>query len=125
MERLTQWHDGNHAICENESCLEQNCLFVNPCEPAQDIINRLAEYEEAEENGKLFVLPCKIGDTVYWVSLFKRGVRKGVVRAIKISSFGIELEILDDLECVLKKEAEKVYFTRFGAEKALKGADND
>lgn len=31
----------------------------------RDIINKLAEYEDAEEQGKLFVLPCKVGDKVY------------------------------------------------------------
>lgn len=32
----------------------------------RDIINKLAEYEDAEEQGKLFVLPCKVGDIVYY-----------------------------------------------------------
>lgn len=31
----------------------------------QDIIDKLAEYETAEEEGRLFVLPCKIGTPVY------------------------------------------------------------
>lgn len=31
----------------------------------QDIIDKLAEYETAEEEGRLVVLLCKVGDTVY------------------------------------------------------------
>ena len=31
------------------------------------ILNRLADYEDAEEHGRLVVLPCKIGQTVYRV----------------------------------------------------------
>ena len=31
----------------------------------QDIIDKLAEYETAEEDGRLVVLPCKVGQCVY------------------------------------------------------------
>ena len=34
----------------------------------QDIIDKLAEYETAEEEGRLVVLPCKVGDTVYVIA---------------------------------------------------------
>ena len=34
----------------------------------QDVINKLYDYEEAEENGLLLRLPCKVGDTVYYIS---------------------------------------------------------
>lgn len=30
-----------------------------------DITNKLADYEDAEEQGLLLRLPCKVGDTVY------------------------------------------------------------
>ena len=33
----------------------------------QDIIDKLAEYETAEDEGRLVVLPCKAGDTVWMV----------------------------------------------------------
>lgn len=35
--------------------------------PIIDALNRLAEYEDAEEQGLLVRLPCKLGDTVYWI----------------------------------------------------------
>lgn len=31
----------------------------------QQILNRLAEYEDLEEQGKLMKLPCAVGDTVW------------------------------------------------------------
>ena len=37
-----------------------------------DIVNKLAEYEDAEEQGLLLRLPCKIGDAVYRVMADKR-----------------------------------------------------
>lgn len=33
--------------------------------PAKKAVERLAEYEDAEEQGLLVHLPCKVGDTVY------------------------------------------------------------
>lgn len=32
-----------------------------------DIVNRLADYEDAEEQGLLVRLPCKVGDTYYCI----------------------------------------------------------
>lgn len=47
MKRLTMWYNGNHAICENEACSLSNCPFADPiCEQVQNIIDRLAAYEE-------------------------------------------------------------------------------
>ena len=34
----------------------------------QDVINKLYDYEEAEENGLLLRLPCEVGDTLYYIS---------------------------------------------------------
>ncbi|MBQ7491213.1 MAG: hypothetical protein IJT76_01235 [Clostridia bacterium] len=39
----------------------------------QEAINRLAAYEDAEEQGRLVVLPCKVGDTVYIPYVEERG----------------------------------------------------
>lgn len=47
MERLTMWYDGNHAICQNEDCDRPDCPFADPvCKRVQDIIDRLAAYED-------------------------------------------------------------------------------
>lgn len=37
-----------------------------------EIMKKLYDYEEAEENGLLLHLPCKVGDTVYSVSFKKK-----------------------------------------------------
>ena len=39
----------------------ENCQTIN------DVIDKLAEYEDLEEQGRLLKLPCKIGDDVYFV----------------------------------------------------------
>lgn len=48
--------------CNGEGCKDENCIFIS------DVCERLAEYEELEEQGRLLRLPCKVGDTVYVVT---------------------------------------------------------
>ena len=48
-----------------------------------DCINKLGEYEDAEEAGRLIKLPCKVGDTVYWLDGF------GDIRECKVTGFYI------------------------------------
>lgn len=58
---------GNCEIKYRESC----CSLYN-CRNA--LINKLAAYEDAEEQGLLVRLPCKVGDTVYEIDLPEYGV---------------------------------------------------
>jgi len=52
--------------CENELCSE-TCERVEKCEecPINEAIEKLADYEDAEEQGLLFRLPCKPKQIVY------------------------------------------------------------
>lgn len=89
---------------------------------------KLADYEDAEENGLLLRLPCKVGSTVY-------GVRDDVKQVIecKITNMVIcefdryfRLFIFDDgrySNCDLDNIGKTVFFTREEAEQALKGKD--
>lgn len=72
MERLTKRNDKGIAIlnircpegCEHATCSpEEGYQCQHQCE--RDIINKLAIYEDAEEQGLLLRLLCKVGDTVY------------------------------------------------------------
>lgn len=69
MERLTNRNYGEisnagriipystHCI----GCIDENC----DCGIVEDMVKKLADYENLEEQGKLIKLPCKVGDTVY------------------------------------------------------------
>lgn len=48
-------------FCNNCSRGSGNCEYV------KDMIEKLAEYEDLEEQGLLLKLPCKVGDTVYQI----------------------------------------------------------
>lgn len=74
MERLTSYKSDckREMICRYEDCdtCEEYCPHLNEdnCPCLQEILNKLAEYEDLEEQGKLLKLPCVVGDTVWHIS---------------------------------------------------------
>lgn len=84
MERLTErFSNGQAAVygCGN------NCKYdfkycenhLEDCPTINEIYEKLAEYEDLEEQGKLLKLPCKIGDTV-WILKNGKILRNHVVQ---------------------------------------------
>ena len=66
MERLTERDEFGNAdiIGVNSEDLQLNLDFKQ-MNKVTDTLNKLAEYEDLEEQGLLLRLPCKVGDTVY------------------------------------------------------------
>ena len=99
----------------------------------QDIIDKLAEYETAEEEGRLVVLPCKPWDKVYALFIVdvidKKPIYKifqAKVTKITIDRFRVlfSFKTLDEnkynSETTMEAFGETVFLTREEAEKALK-----
>lgn len=64
MERLTNSIDYCQMHCDFGK--EKDCMFSDKSKCYENnMYNRLREYEIAEEQGLLLMLPCKVGDTVY------------------------------------------------------------
>lgn len=83
----------------------ENYVFVSDEHKA---IERLAEYEDLEEQGRLIILPCKTGDTVYIIgSKYRRGYFEDYINTGKF-------DITD-----LPKLGNSVFLTMEEAEKAL------
>lgn len=96
----------------------------------REALNKLAEYEDLEEQGKLLELPCAVGDTA-WI-VFEGEIFECMVSKFDIVRNGIfpMLRINETLETisVSMKTLEKTWFlTREEAESALeaerKGGD--
>jgi hypothetical protein len=86
---------------------------------AKKAVAMLGENQIAEEQGLLLRLPCKVGDTVYWISPFKSGINQGRIENIIMSKFGFDLVILEQAGTIKRRELEKVFLTREAAEEAL------
>ena len=76
-----------------------------------EAIDKLAEYETTEEEGRLVVLPCKVGDIVYKIMCQRDNFDDRPYRII--TSVNFRLDMADDI-------GKTVFLTREEAEKALK-----
>ena len=72
MERLTEKIGNTNCV---KGC-GSNCKYGfqhcskedwENCKTIDDVIDKLAQYEDLEEQGRLVILSCKVGDTVYLV----------------------------------------------------------
>lgn len=130
MERLTENFLGCYQIkgCGNFTCEETcnnvlNCCFC----PISEAINKLAEYENLEEQGLLLRLPCKVGDTVYAIGFNNNRplVYESVVLSILITEKEIDFNVkIDEFEINsrLKQSmfGKTVFLTKAEAEAKLK-----
>ena len=73
-------------LCGIDHECQRDCRKPTPCKIPQ-IITRLANYEDLEEQGRLIKLPCKVGDTIYKQTC--KGVAEYTVYAIIIDQLGI------------------------------------
>ena len=70
MQRLTKWEDDSITYNEKREfeCGEycDSCSQgAGNCKTVENMIKKLATYEDLEEQGLLVRLPCKVGDMVY------------------------------------------------------------
>ena len=104
----------DYAAVKNKVCYEdQNEDYCGAA------IDKLADYEDAEEQGLLVRLPCKdifVGGTFYYIAGTSRGneyIASDTVASIEISD--AKLQIIDSCECCHVE----FWFTREEAEVAL------
>ena len=72
MERLTKtYSDGTHGANDNLPCGENSYTYKGL------LLEALGKYEDAEEQGLLLRLPCKVGDTIYRVNA---GVKEPIIK---------------------------------------------
>lgn len=82
MERLTE-KISEYIQCNNNECRLSYC--DRECEHYKRMVNKLAEYEDAEEQGLLLRLPCKVGDR-FWIIAYSQNTR-----VVEVECVGIEI----------------------------------
>ena len=86
MERLTDKNAvGNYFY---PKCFEKcdglgSSSKCDNCEIMTSVCEKLGKYEDLEEQGRLVILPCKAGDTVYKVNKASRKVTQHKVREVE------------------------------------------
>lgn len=139
MERLTERHENGSAMIKGCGA---NCKYGfahcrkedwENCKTIDDVIDKLADYEDAEEQGLLLRLPCKVGDVVAIVlflpSTGKRYIEQAEVKEINIGKYNLREDIQLKVEPISKRGViYKYYLSEWGdnifstlteAEKAL------
>ena len=89
MERLTFRTELGVSIDKEEDCptcsICCNCdIPPRKCKYISDALEKLADYEDLEEQGRLLKLPCKVGDTVYYINPDKNTINELVVYGFDI-----------------------------------------
>lgn len=143
MERLTKRNDiGNYFY---PKCFEKcgglgASSKCDNCEIMTSVCQKLGEYEDLEEQGRLVKLPCKVGDVVY-AYCDEFGILEYEVDSIVIdkhityqcSAYSEPIgdcpsECLDEIEPDISDFGKTVFLTREEAEaklKELRGGEDD
>lgn len=141
MERLTEKRDGQNVIPlrQDRRTKWSLCSAGMGDAPTQflygDHADKLSEYENLEEQGKLLKLPCKVGDTVYQHMIVgvDKDKRKPIYKIFKATVFKFSLsscglcfwtETVDEgkhqNEVPLSAFGKTVFLTKSEAEQKLK-----
>ena len=128
MKRLTEWKDDKKLLAKTK--------FSGDFGSA-NVLNRLAEYEDLEEQGLLLRLPCKAGDIVYYVNTdAKKPIIKMQVLQVNYKQFYkdsifIRIDATNDKDmgesCYLLEDdfGKTVFLTQEEAEQKLKEMESD
>jgi len=100
------------SLCRHNCCDGENCVTW-----LEKQFAKLNEYEEAKADGRLVVLPCKVGDRVYSIyGYLNKSIQEDTVKHICVQNGEIRLTM--DNTCT-KIWGRSAFATREEAEKAL------
>lgn len=126
VERLAAYEDTGLTPVEIKSMQEEHFSGLEMAK-LHSALMELKKYQEADKDGRLVVLPCKVGDRLYEVT-GRKTISVYKVRAIRVELFGLFIEwdivegfVWQSLSGINAGEIGKtVFLTREEAEKALK-----
>lgn len=80
MERITEKEmNGDYVMLKK--CTKTQCVPVcDECEVDKEALKKLKNYEDAEEQGLLIRLPCKVGDDVWTIMCGMTGKHPALFR---------------------------------------------
>lgn len=115
-ERLTIRSERGTAILKETDIKDR-------CEYCYEATQKLAHYEDLEEQGKLIELPCKIGDTVYGTRRW-HGTKIAKAGTVSEMFYTQEGKLMIVVKYVCRGYwGEKIFATLEEVEAALKGVE--
>lgn len=124
MERLTGFWDKEDKYISDATLsdyTDDNGLFPISEEGVDKVIQKLGEYEDLEEQGRLIKLPCKVGDTLYRLvpNLYREYVEIKIAQFV-INKNGIYFITDKGVSWSADKIGKTVFLTKSEAEQKLK-----
>lgn len=106
---------------------EQIAKAKDALEYAYGNADRIIELAEADKDGRVVVLPCKVGDTVYRIvrDADPHITRDEVRNMYFADDMTLCIEMVGGRIILLEKFGKTVFLTREEAEKALEAMEND
>lgn len=91
-----------------------------------NVLQKLADYEDLEEQGRLVILPCKVGDTLYRLvpNLYREYVEIKIAQFV-INKNGIYFITDKGVSWSADKIGKTVFLSKSEAEQKLKEMEND
>ena len=133
VERLAAYEDTGMTPkrCAEFARADAEGRYIVMRDAEQEGVARLRELAEADKDGRVVVLPCKVGDRLYEVT-GRKTISVYEVRAIRVELFGLFIEwdivegfVWQSLAGINAGEIGKtVFLTREEAEKALGAMKN-
>lgn len=113
MGRLTERDKHEQGIWVEDSSCSYHFFDING--DMYSVINKLAHYEDMEEQGRLIELPCAVGSTIYAISEVVGGYE---VVSFKVGDVNASLIFKDEI-------GKSLYLTKEEAEAKLKELKGD
>lgn len=132
MERSTERDEFGNANILGVDNMDLQCnLGFEEFNRVTKALNKLAQYEDLEEQGKLLKLPCAVGDAVYRIN---KGAREPIISmevveigtlSLKTGGLAVQITCRDNIGrgeiCYLNSDfGRNIFISREEAEAALK-----
>lgn len=123
MDRLTDKSRYCFMVCESEPdkpagwSAEKDCKLYDNCYNRK-LYDKLQQYEDAEEQGLLKRLPCKVGATIYRIYTGSH-IEEDRVESFALMSYGLVYVDQNGRETKVDKFGRHVFVTKPEAENAL------
>ena len=137
--RLMQYEDTRLTPerCAEFARADAEGRYIVMRDAEQEGVARLRELAEADKDGRLVVLPCKVGDTVWvtrnpWTNKLLKNPLDAYVNGMKMYSHGLYVNLLFDTRKIngtrdyeINHIGKTVFLTREEAEKALEAMKDE
>ena len=120
------YHQSTYGCCfEDEECMEWLGKAADELVALRKELEELRAYKDLEEQGRLLVLPCKVGDTVYEIIEETVPNRYFYISEWEVQDVSVKgIKYADEWESY---DYENLYFTREEAEaelRRMRGVEN-